>query len=286
MTTDTCARAQPNTFKGSLTMQVRVLGCSGAIAKDCRTTSFLVDTDLLVDAGTGVGDLTLDEMARIDDVVLTHSHLDHIAALPLMLDAVGSRRAQPLRVHALRATIEALRAHVFNNVIWPDFESIPSPEAPFVSFHDISVGQVLQLGTSAPKLIEVLPAVHTVPACGFAVRHATGGAHWVFSGDTERNAPFWDRVNALDVAMLVIETAFSSREQALAERSLHLSPEVLADELSHIDPGKRYPIYITHTKPAETEEIMSQIETLAGRQVAGLAQRDIRWLKADGILTF
>lgn len=275
-----------DTYKGSLTMQVRVLGCSGAIAKDCRTTSFLVDTDLLVDAGTGVGDLTLDEMAGIDDVVLTHCHLDHIAALPLMLDAVGSRRTRPLRVHALRATIEALRAHIFNNVIWPDFESIPSPEAPFVSFHDIAVGQMLQLGSSAPKLIEVLPAVHTVPACGFAVRRATGGAHWVFSGDTERNAPFWDRVNALDVAMLVIETAFSSREQALAERSLHLSPGVLADELAHIDPGKQYPIYITHTKPAETEEIMSQIEALAGHQVAGLAQRDIRWLKADGILTF
>jgi len=275
-----------DTYKGSLTMQVRVLGCSGAIAKDCRTTSFLVDTDLLVDAGTGVGDLTLDEMAGIDDVVLTHCHLDHIAALPLMLDAVGSRRTRPLRVHALRATIEALRAHIFNNVIWPDFESIPSPEAPFVSFHDIAVGQMLQLGSSAPKLIEVLPAVHTVPACGFAVRRATGGAHWVFSGDTERNAPFWDRVNALDVAMLVIETAFSSREQALAERSLHLSPGVLANELALIDPGKQYPIYITHTKPAETEEIMSQIEALAGHQVAGLAQRDIRWLKADGILTF
>lgn len=75
-------------------MQVRVLGCSGAIAKDCRTTSFLIDTDLLVDAGTGVGDLTLEEMAAIDDVVLTHCHLDHIAALPLMLDAVGGRRTR------------------------------------------------------------------------------------------------------------------------------------------------------------------------------------------------
>jgi len=275
-----------DTFKGSFTMQVRVLGCSGAIAKDCRTTSFLVDTDLLVDAGTGVGDLTLDEMAGIDDVVLTHSHLDHIAALPLMLDAVGSRRTRPLRVHALRATIEALRAHVFNNVIWPDFESIPSLDAPFVSFHDIAVGQVLALGTREPKRIEVLPAVHTVPACGFAVRRAEGGAHWVFSGDTERNAPFWERVNSLDVAMLVIETAFSSREQALAERSLHLSPAALADELAHIDAGKQFPIYITHTKPAETEEIMSQIEVLAAHQVAGLAQRDIRWLKADGVLTF
>ncbi|QRF57577.1 3',5'-cyclic-nucleotide phosphodiesterase [Variovorax paradoxus] len=267
-------------------MQVRVLGCSGAIAKDCRTTSFLVDTDLLVDAGTGVGDLTLEEMAGVDDMVLTHCHLDHIAALPLMLDAVGGRRTRPLRVHALRATIEALRAHVFNNIIWPDFESIPSPEAPFVTFHDIAVGQTLLLGSATPKRIEVLPAVHTVPACGFAVSRADGGAHWVFSGDTERNAPFWDRVNALEVAMLVIETAFSNREQALAERSLHLSPTMLADELAHIEPGKDYPIYITHTKPAETEEITSQIETLAGRQVSGLAQRDIRWLKADGILTF
>jgi ribonuclease BN (tRNA processing enzyme) len=267
-------------------MQVRVLGCSGAIAKDCRTTSFLVDTDLLVDAGTGVGDLTLDEMAGIDDVVLTHCHLDHIAALPLMLDAVGARRTRPVRVHALRSTIEALRAHVFNNVIWPDFETIPSPQAPFVSFHDITVGQVLQLGSATPKRIEVLPAVHTVPACGFAVCRAEGGANWVFTGDTERNAPFWDRVNALDVAMLVIETAFSNREQALAERSLHLSPRVLADELALIDPGKHYPIYITHTKPAETEEIMSQIQLLAGHQVAGLAQRDIRWLKANGVLTF
>ncbi|MBT2324981.1 3',5'-cyclic-nucleotide phosphodiesterase [Variovorax paradoxus] len=266
-------------------MQVRVLGCSGAIAKDCRTTSFLVDSDLLVDAGTGVGDLSLDEMGAIDDVVLTHSHLDHIAALPLMIDAVASRRRKPLRVHALRATIEALRAHVFNNVIWPDFASIPSLEAPFVSFHDVVVGQELQLGTRALKHIEVLPAVHTVPACGYAVRCAQGGPNWIFSGDTERNPAFWQRVNQLDVGMLVIETAFSNREQALAQRSLHLSPASLADELAHIAPGKNYPIYITHTKPAETAEIMSQIDTLAAdSKVQGTKEWDIRWLEAAGVL--
>lgn len=264
-------------------MQVRVLGCSGAIAKDCRTTSFLVDSDLLVDAGTGVGDLTLDEMAAIDDVVLTHSHLDHVAALPLMLDAVASRRTRPLRVHALRATIEALRAHVFNNVIWPDFASIPSREAPFVCFQDLVIGQQLQLGTAAPKHIEVLPAVHTVPACGFAVRSAKGGPNWVFSGDTERNAPFWERVNQLDIGMLVIETAFSNREKALAQRSLHLSPCTLAGELAQIAAGKDFPIYITHTKPAETGEIMSQIDALTrGSGADGEKGWDIRWLEAAG----
>lgn len=262
-------------------MQVRVLGCSGAIAKDCRTTSFLVDSDLLVDAGTGVGDLTLDEMSGIDDVVLTHSHLDHVAALPLMLDAIASRRTKPLRVHALRATIDALRAHIFNNVIWPDFSSIPTRESPFVCFHELMIGQELELGTSKLKHIEVLPAVHTVPACGFAIRCAEGGPNWVFSGDTERNTPFWERVNQLDVAMLVIETAFSNREQALAQRSLHLSPATLAGELAQIADGRDYPIYITHTKPAETVEIMCQIEKLTDG--SSVKVRDIRWLEAAGV---
>mgnify|MGYP003583690931 CR=1 FL=1 len=258
-------------------MQVRVLGCSGAIAKDCRTTSFLIDRDLLVDAGTGVGDLSLREMIDIDDVLLTHSHLDHIAALPLMLDAVASRRTRPLRVHALPETIAALRAHVFNNIIWPDFSNIPSRDAPFVVFQEIAVGQTLRLGTQNPKNIEVLPAFHTVPACGFAVSCAQGSRQWVFSGDTERNQHFWNRVNQLDVGALVIETAFSNREQALAERSRHLSPATLIEELACIGADKHYPIYITHTKPAETAEIMSQIG-------GSIAERDIRWLEADDIL--
>jgi len=266
-------------------MLVRVLGCSGAIAKDCRTTAFLIDSDLLVDAGTGLGDLSLDEMAAIDDVVLTHSHLDHIAALPLMLDAVASRRTRPLRVHALRATIDALRTHVFNNIIWPDFASIPTREAPFVSFHEFAIGQTLQLGGRVAKHIEVLPAFHTVPACGFAIRPAHGGPHWIFSGDTERNADFWKRVNQIDVAALVIETAFSNREQQLAHRSLHLSPTTLAEELSHIDPGTRYPVYITHTKPAETAEIMCQIAQLnTAAPPDGGTRWDIRWLETGGRL--
>ena len=62
-------------------MQIRVLGCSGSIAAGSRTTSFLLDDDVLIDAGTGVGDLTLDEMARIDHIFVTHSHLDHVLSI-------------------------------------------------------------------------------------------------------------------------------------------------------------------------------------------------------------
>jgi len=257
-------------------MRVRVLGCSGAIAADCRTTSFLVDEDILVDAGTGVGDLSLQEMARVTDVFLTHAHLDHIAALPLMLDAVAAVLTQPVRVHALAGTIAALRTHVFNDVIWPDFTRLPSPECPFLSFHEIRVGQVVEV---AGRRVEVLPAVHTVPAAGFAI--SAGGGCWVFSGDTERNPAFWQRVNQLDVAALVIETAFSNRESELARRSLHLAPRTLAEELDRIEAPRPYPIYITHTKPAETELIMAEIRRFdAVAPSDGRVAHDIRWLRA------
>jgi ribonuclease BN (tRNA processing enzyme) len=263
-----------------LPMRVRVLGCSGAISHGCRTTSFLLDDNVLIDAGTGVGDLTLDEMARVDHVLLTHSHLDHVAALPLMLDAVAARRmaggCAPLQVHALPGTIHALRTHIFNNLIWPDFSAIPSADTPLMRFVPIAVGEVLQVGG---KAVEVLPAVHTVPAVGFAADSASG--HWVFSGDTGRNPAFWQRVNELPVALLVIETAFSDREHELALRSLHLAPGLLALELDQIDPRRRYPIYITHTKPAETGMIMEEIRRFDDVPPQGEEQRhDIRWLSA------
>ena len=257
-------------------MKVRVLGCSGAIAKDCKTTSFLLDGDVLIDAGTGLGDLTLDEMRGIEHVLLTHSHLDHVAALPLMVDAVGASRARPLQIHGLPDTIAALQAHIFNDVIWPDFSRIPTAEQPFIQFNVLTVGETLTFGA---KAIEVLPAVHSVPAVGYA---ATGGqGYWVFSGDTGRNPAFWDRVNQLPVAALVIETAFSNREHRLALLSLHLSPDMLAAELGHIAAGRRYPIFIMHTKPAETELIMHEIEDFNRREAAAQdAAHDIRWLRA------
>ena len=254
-------------------MKVSVLGCSGAIAKGRRTTSFLVDDHLLIDAGTGVGELTLSDMARIDHVVLSHGHLDHIAALPLMVDAVAALRTRPLQVHALAGTVAALRAHIFNNVIWPDFENIPTPESPFIRFNTFAIGEVLNIGG---KSIEILPAVHTVPAAAFSI--SDGGPAWVFSGDTGRNPAFWQRLNQIEVGALVVETAFSDAESDLARRSMHLSPATLGEELAHIARPGAFPVWITHTKPAETQVIMAEINRLPRSADGVHPALEIAWL--------
>ncbi|MCG6872632.1 MAG: MBL fold metallo-hydrolase, partial [Gammaproteobacteria bacterium] len=67
-------------------MKLRVLGCSGGVGPGLRTTSFLVDEDILIDAGSGVGDLTQAEQEAIRHIFITHTHMDHCAFLPLLAD--------------------------------------------------------------------------------------------------------------------------------------------------------------------------------------------------------
>ncbi|WP_245192183.1 MBL fold metallo-hydrolase, partial [Herbaspirillum sp. 3C11] len=94
-------------------MRVEILGCSGGIGGNTlRTTSLLADRDILIDAGTGVNDLPLDALAAIDHVFITHSHLDHIACLPFILDSVGDQRNTPLTMHATQATQDIIRKHI------------------------------------------------------------------------------------------------------------------------------------------------------------------------------
>src|SRR6187402_2208974 len=122
-------------------MRLQVLGCSGGISGNLRTTSLLLDDDVLIDAGTGVGDLSMEAMARIDHVFVTHSHLDHVTSIPFMVDTVGWMRDKPLTVHALPETIADLKAHLFNWKLWPDFTEIPTPAQPMLRFSPVALGQ-------------------------------------------------------------------------------------------------------------------------------------------------
>jgi cAMP phosphodiesterase len=242
-------------------MQVRVLGCSGSIAAGSRTTSFLLDHDVLIDAGTGVGELSLEELTGIDHILVSHSHLDHVLSIGLLADSVmRSRQGKPpIQVHALPDTIEALREHLFNGVIWPDFTRLPSSEAPMLQLVPFEVGRIITLGD---RRIEVLPAVHTVPAVGFAVLGAPVARRgaFIYTGDTGPNPALWTRLHGMRISSLVIETAFRDDERALARVSRHLCPAVLGQELARLD--QPVSVYITHIKPGEVDVVMTEVAAL------------------------
>ena len=228
-------------------MKLRVLGCSGGIGGNLRTTSFLLDHDVLIDAGTGVSELGLTELCLIDHVFVTHSHLDHIACIPFMVDSVGFMRDRPLTVYATQETLDILRQHIFNWKIWPDFSEIPNAQQPFMRYQPIGLGETVVLNG---RKITPLPANHTVPAVGYHLD--SGQASLVFSGDTFVNDGLWSVVNKIEnLRYLIIETAFSNMEKDMAVLSKHLCPSLLADELAKLK--REAEVFITHLKPGEVE---------------------------------
>lgn len=238
-------------------MKLTILGCSGGIGSGRHTTCFLVDDDILVDAGSGITTLGLEQLRTIDHVFLTHSHLDHVLGLPLLLDAVGEQRSAPVVLHALPAVLDILASDLFNGRLWPDFREIPSAAAPWLRFEPLSLGEACTLGS---RSFIPLPVQHVVPACGFEIRTAAGSL--VFSGDTTRSKAFVAALNAIpNLRHLIVETSFENALAGIARESQHHCPDSLAAELAQI--GPRPQVWITHLKPGNEAAIMAELRLAA-----------------------
>jgi len=239
-------------------MRIRVLGCSGGIGAGARTSAMLVDDDVLIDAGTGIGDLELHDLDSIRHVFLTHAHLDHIAGLPMLADRVFDENfAVPLTVYAREETLRAVQDHLFNDVIWPDFASLPTPQNPMLRYHVCSPGDTISIDHREFYAVDVM---HSVPSLGFTVQNS-GGAFAV-SGDTKTNETLWPVLNACnDLRVLVIEVSFPDEMQDLAANSGHYTPKTLTEDLRRLrhDPE----IWLTGMKPGEEDKIFDQVRKAA-----------------------
>lgn len=233
-------------------MRLKVLGCSGGIGGDLRTTSFLLNGQTLIDCGTGISELALAQLRIIRDVFLTHSHLDHIAGLPLLVDTIFDSLSTPLTVHAAVKTMEAIKSHIFNNVIWPDFSRIPTAARPVMQYHIISPGETYDVHDCK---LEIIPVNHAVPTVGYRV--SCDGRSFAFTGDTTTNDRFWQRLNEFDsLDVLIVEVAFPNREMELCKLAYHYCPKLLAADLAKL--RHRPKVYISHLKPGSEAEIMQE----------------------------
>lgn len=260
-------------------MKIKILGCSGGIGVHLggilRTTSILVDDDILIDAGTGVSDLSMSQLMAINHIFITHSHLDHITSIPFLLDSVMGQRTSPVILYGLPETLQILKDHIFNWKIWPDFNVIPVNGQPIMNYQAIETGESIILGT---RKITALPANHVVPAVGYCIDN--GQHSLVFSGDTTSCDAFWQQLNTMEnLRYLLIETAYSNADTELAGLARHLCPSMLLAGLSKLQHPVQ--VYITHLKPGgeavilqEIAEGFAQNKALSDLQAAPLTLRD------------
>jgi ribonuclease BN (tRNA processing enzyme) len=251
-------------------MRFRVLGCAGSIAGNRHTTSFLVDDDIVIDAGTGLGTLPLEALSRIDHVFLSHSHMDHVALLPMLVDSTLTLRRNPIVVHGIERTLKVLSAHVFNWKVSPDFREIRVEGHAAARFSEIEPMTPVDIGGRG---LTAIPVVHSVPTVAYRVQGGAGSL--VVATDMTVSDAFWPAVNAIpDLRYLLIETAFQDARLDLCRASGHLCPSLLRTELRRLE--RPAEIFIVHMKPSAAAQIRREIAALdLGREVRFLADGDV-----------
>jgi cAMP phosphodiesterase len=254
-------------------MELRVLGCHGGETSKHRTTAFLLDERFAVDAGAITGQMDLADQAKLDAVLVSHAHLDHTRDLATLADNRCQLDCGPLTIIGTAETIRQLRAHFFNDVLWPDFTVIPDPQHPAIKFVEIPAEQPSKLFG-----YEITPVAvnHTIACVGFIIDDGKGALG--FSGDTGPTDRFWEVLNRQpNLKALLMEVSFPDRESPLAIASGHHTPRTLLGDLKKYRAPEDLPTLLYHIKPhfqAEVERECAKLEKL-NLHVLGLSDQFI-----------
>ena len=248
-------------------MRFRVLGSSGGSVPGRFVASYLIDDEIAIDAGGLTAALTLEAQGRVRDVLLSHSHLDHHCGLPFLADNVFGRLAEPIRVRASSEVLDSLRKHVFNDIIWPDFARLPSPDKPTLVFVLFATGESFEIGTLR---VTPIPVHHLIPTVGFLIE-SRDGSGVIYTSDTGPTDKVWEIASEHPkLKAIITEVSFSSGAESVANASGHMTPRLLKEELVKLK--SEVPVFVTHLKPAHRELILSELEALALPRVEILEQ--------------
>lgn len=212
---------------------------------------------MTIDGGSITGVLDLEDILKIDDIFLTHSHFDHVKDVPLMTDLLVGKRKTPVVVHGPAETMHAMDKDVFNNRVWPDFRVIPTKEKPVIAFEVMPIHKPV---TCQGFKIRAIPVHHPVYSVGYIIEGKHGAV--AFSGDTGPTDELWRALNATpSLKAVFLELSFPTSMQWLADVSGHLTPKTVMTELAKLD-RRGAKVYLYHLKPAVIEEVKAEVRAL------------------------
>lgn len=249
-------------------MFVRIIGGHGGVGPGFRATSYLIDGKLLLDAGSVASGLLSEEQTQIDNILISHPHLDHIAELAYLCDSCFGLKGKPFEVFANGPVIESIQKHLMNDLIWPDFSVLPTAEAPTIRFNTIDPERPLVIGEY--KVLPV-PVNHQGGACGFIVEKDNKAI--LFTQDTGPTEKIWKYAHAnKNLKAIFTEVSFPNGLQKVATDSLHHTPNSIAEEIKKMP--KDIPVILGHLKPNFQAQLYKEIEALNNKRITLLGQDD------------
>ena len=249
-------------------MKIKVLGCYGTEFLRFKSSGFLIDSSVMLDAGSICSTLTLDEQRAIQEILITHSHLDHIKDIFFLLNNLFEEQRQPITVYSTAEILQLLKQHFINGIICPDFTSIPQGDDHVLGFETINEGEFYPVSQGLSIRAEKVD--HNIAAVGYIIRGDHG--HIVYTGDTGPTEQIWKVCNSLENLLgLFIECSFSNEQQELASLSGHLTPQTMVQELEKLQ-ERDCPVFVFHMKPQYLKTIEAEIDALGDERITILAQ--------------
>ncbi len=248
-------------------VKLKVLGSSGAEFPGYNPPAFLIDGKLLLDGGTIGSRLSESEQWEIRNILITHSHLDHIKGIPFLADnIVLKNRRHSVTLFGIGETLKALRENLLNDKLWPDFTKISAAIDPVIRMKTVSDSKAFKICGYTVKACRVN---HTVPAVGYIIKDNSGRV-LVYTGDTGPTNDIWHAADGVDV--IIVEVSFPNNLEALAIKTGHLTARLLAGELEKMTDFQGR-VFVTHPKP--------QYIDLIKKEIRGIGKHRIEMLK-DG----
>lgn len=251
-------------------MDLKVIGCHGGETPRHRTSAFVIDDILAIDAGSLTSGMDLKQQCGLDAVLVSHAHLDHIRDLATIADNRAQYGSKPLIVAGTKQTIAILKRHFFNNLLWPDFSAIPTKRSPTIRYQVLVPEKVTRIAGYRVKAIMVS---HTIECCAFVVEGHDGAL--AYSGDTGPTERLWEVLNETEnLKAMLMEVSFPNEQQRLATVSGHHTPRTLAADLNKYKKSKDLPMLLYHIKPVFQPAVERQCAKVKGRNLTVLGLGD------------
>jgi len=249
-------------------MKVKILGCSGSETIGHMPPGILVNDVMMLDAGTITAALSIEAQSRITDILISHTHLDHIKSVLFLADNIIGRIRKPVNIHAIPKVLDAIRKHLMNDIIWPDFTKIPTPKNPVLAYAPMPLGKTVGI---AGLKVKAIPMNHPVPAVGFLVSDTKSS--FLYSADTGPNEGLWkEAAKAKNLSAIIVDTSFPNSLEGIATLSGHFTPAQLHQDLAKANVRYDVPVYIYHVKPVHKRKVISELKGLGRKNVKILVE--------------
>ncbi len=240
-------------------MKVHIVPSSvGESSRHQILATYLINDSVAIDAGV-LGLLSpLEAQRRVRHVFLSHSHLDHLATLPIFIDNVYVHGPDSPSVWGSPQVLETLQRDLFNDRLWPDMIRLSGEESPFLKLETLSAEQPVEVEGLRITPIELK---HVVPAFGFLVEELATKAAVLFVSDTGPTERIWEIANRTPgLKGVFLEASFPNSMRWLADKAAHLTPELFRNELTKLK--QSVPVHVIHVKLAFEALILDELRAL------------------------